>query len=294
MPRLRVDDIALCYKPRVPTKLIEPVNRAASIAKKIHQTFPHKDLPPEIQNNVDRLKELNPGWEYHFYDDSDIEAFIVREYGDAVFQFYKRINSSYGASRADFFRYLLLYKLGGVYLDIKSSATKSFDEVLKNDDQYLLSHWDNGPGGEFEGAGIHHDMPGQGEYQQWFIIAAAGHPYLLAVIQSVLININKYNPVLHGVGQYGVLRLSGPVIYTKTINRIRSSNEHRIVNSASELGLRYSIYKAKRNDNMHQKIFKMHYSQNTSPIVSLTVADKLLTGVLSLVERLKNALAPKF
>ena len=51
-----------------------------------------------------------------------------------------------------------MYKLGGVYLDIKSNTDKAFDTIIKPDDTYILCHWKskdhshylNYPNGEFQ------------------------------------------------------------------------------------------------------------------------------------------------
>ncbi len=102
-----------------------------SIPKIIHQTFKTRNLPPELQENVDKLKAKNPGWEYRFYDDSDIIKFISTFYGYEILTYFERINPKYGAARADLFRYLLMYIYGGVYLDIKSTFTRPIDEVLQ-------------------------------------------------------------------------------------------------------------------------------------------------------------------
>lgn len=77
---------------------------------------------------------MNPGWEHRLYDDADIEAFIRESYGDEILAYYHRIDRRYGAARADLFRYLLLYRLGGVYLDIKSTTVRPLDEVLRPDE----------------------------------------------------------------------------------------------------------------------------------------------------------------
>src|SRR5665213_1678332 len=100
-----------------------------AIPRIIHQTVPDKNnMRPEFRDNVSRLQSLNKNWEHRLYDDQEIRDFIVDSYGSETIDYYERINPLYGAARADFFRYLLLYKFGGVYLDIKSTASKSLDD----------------------------------------------------------------------------------------------------------------------------------------------------------------------
>ncbi|WP_194710980.1 glycosyltransferase family 32 protein [Noviherbaspirillum soli] len=268
---------------------VPAIAEGVGIPKIIHQTFYDKVLSPELQNNVNRLKALNPGWKYRFYDDTDIEHFITSNYPRLVWNYFCRIDNTYGAARADLFRYLLMYKCGGVYLDIKSSLNKPLDETIMPEDCYLLSHWKNGAGEQYDGWGMHEELIGmaQGEYQQWHIACAPGHPFLKAVIETVLANIDKYNPALHDVGRYGVLRVTGPIAYTIAINRLQSKHRCRIVDNNAELGFEYSIYKPTDP----QGILRTHYSALKMPIIKLNAAKKNSALLLKGAQRLKRSLA---
>src|SRR5436190_15289766 len=112
------------------------------IPKLIHQTYPDKNkLTPELHENIRNICQMNPNWIYQLYDDKDIETTILRYYNQEILNIYYRINPIYGAARADFFRYLLIYALGGVYLDIKSTTTQPLDENILSDDRFIISHW---------------------------------------------------------------------------------------------------------------------------------------------------------
>jgi mannosyltransferase OCH1-like enzyme len=279
--------------------LIPPLNRppkrvqlpefaaGTSIPRIIHQTFYERKLSDTLQANVDRLRELNPGWEYRFYDDADIAAFIKENYPPLVWEYYERINPSYGAARADLFRYLLMYKVGGVYLDIKSSATRPLDAVLAPDDRFILSKWHTADG-EFEHWGLVYDLRHVlgGEYQQWHIICAPGHPFLKAVLEQVLSNIDTYDPYLHQTGKRGVLRVTGPVPYTLAIDRILADHPHRVVDGRNLLGLEYNIY----GGSAHVPVFKGHYSLQTTSIVKLHGVKRQLSRVYGLAQFLHDRL----
>jgi len=64
--------------------LLDALPVGETIPKIIHQTFYDRNLPERLQVNVQRLRELNPGWEYRFYDDADVEAFIKDNYPTIV------------------------------------------------------------------------------------------------------------------------------------------------------------------------------------------------------------------
>ena len=84
-----------------------------TIPKVIHQTVANKQqLHPAFAENISMLRELNPGWEHRLYDDDEILQFINTFFDSDVIRAYERINPLYGPARADFFRYLLLYRVG--------------------------------------------------------------------------------------------------------------------------------------------------------------------------------------
>lgn len=242
-------------------------NDTGRIPRIIHQVYPTLPLPAPLRRNVDAMQVANPGWEHRLYDEAACQAFIGEKYGEAVLDRYLRINPRYGAARGDLVRYLIVYALGGVYLDIKSYFDRPIDSVVSADDAYILAQWSNAPDGDNPGFGLHpdvDDVPG-GEYQQWHVIAAPMHPFLRAVIAKVLANIETYRPWRHGVGRNGVFRVTGPIAYTRAILPIVDRHPHKFYPDSGEIGLRYSIGEGYK----HIAAFPKHYSLHTAPVVDL-------------------------
>ena len=206
------------------------------IPKIIHQTFKTNDLPQEIKESVDQLRKMNPDYEYRFYNDDDCLDFIKENYDDETLSLYQSINPNYGSAKSDFFRYLLMYKVGGVYLDIKSSTTKPLSETILYSDEYLLTHW---PGRDWSDILNYY----HGEFQNWHIICRPNHPFLKRTIELVKRNIKNYRG---DKGKEAVLHLTGPIVYSKAI--LESLENHRIYSEGSpvrefklegEIGLTY-------------------------------------------------------
>lgn len=234
-----------------------------AIPKIIHQCFPYKhDLPRLVVDIQDSLKKLNPDWEYRLYDDQDMLDFIEGNFDSQVRQAYLKINPLYGAARVDLFRYLLIHKVGGAYFDIKSSAARPLDDIIDGHD-YVLAPWmpismDNW----FISADTSH-----GHLQQWHILGAPGHPFLQAVIDAVLRNIDDYSVEGWGVARRGVFGLTGPKAYTQAIRPLINQHKHKWYNTATEAGLIYS--KLRRTDS-HLQLFPRthpHYSALREPVV---------------------------
>lgn len=244
------------------------------IPKIIHQTYSTSHLPQKLERNIANIRKLNPDWQYRFYSDEDILDYLEENCSWAL-EYYLRISKRYGAARADLFRYLLLYREGGVYLDIKSSASKPFSQVLRADDRFILSHWRNRPDDKYPGWGIHKEIVSEaGEFQQWFIVSVPEHPFLRKVIEEVCRNITHYDPREFGVGRKGTLRLTGPIAYTRAISEVLASGEYRITDAEEELGLSYSIYHT-GTESSHTHLFKNHYSKQTGMLVCFPLQERL-------------------
>lgn len=163
-----------------------------SIPKIIHQTFKTAALPFLTRWHISGFKKRNPDYAYEFYDDSRIEQFLLAEYGPEVYTLYKKLNI--GAAKADFFRYAILYKKGGIYVDIDSGINGSLNSFIKPDDVAIITR---------EGDPIF--------YAQWALIYSAGHPFLEKTMEMVMENIrtNKYPHDVH--------QMTGPSVYTAAI-----------------------------------------------------------------------------
>lgn len=249
--------------------LLDILPRYSGIPRIIHQTyFTKTSLPAELCSNIESIQSLNPTWEYRLYDDGDIETFILQTYGQTMLNIYHKINPLYGAARADFFRYLLIYAVGGVYLDIKSTITRPLDAVLRDNDFYILSQWDHV---DYPLWGFHSELkhiPG-GELQQWHIISAPRHPFLYHVIQQVIQNIHTYQTNSANTGFKGVIQTTGPIAYTRAIAPLLGVYPYRQVAIEQELGILYSIYDSMSEDKQsnHRHLSKHHYTELNTPLI---------------------------
>ena len=105
------------YYPNKPTyNLVIPAN--------IFQTWHTKVLPPLMNNAVEHIKKCNPNFHYELYDDNDCREFIKNNYNDFILNAYDSLIP--GAYKADLWRYCVLYKKGGIYLDIKYQPVNGF------------------------------------------------------------------------------------------------------------------------------------------------------------------------
>lgn len=71
------------------------------------------------------MRELHPQWEFLFFSDGDAREFVKREFPDhlELYDWYPR-----PVLKADFFRLLVVERLGGFYLDTDFLLLKKLDQ----------------------------------------------------------------------------------------------------------------------------------------------------------------------
>jgi len=177
-----------------------------SIPKIIHQTFKSSNLPFLTRWHISKLRKKNPEYLYEFYDDMRIENFLAEEFDHETLALYKRLNI--GAAKADFFRYAVLLKKGGVYLDIDCKVQRPLRELILKNDAALLSPEKNPTW-----------------FVQWAMIYEAGHPFLQKTMEMMCDNIrqNKFPHDVH--------KMTGPAVYSVAIRACLEENSsipHRV------------------------------------------------------------------
>ena len=156
--------------------------------KNIFQSWYTKDLHPKIQEKIDIMKSMNPDYTYHLYTDEDMDNFVKETY-PLVYPYYNQLNII--VAKVDFWRYLVLYRYGGIYLDMDSSIngkipfTDTTITAEKNPNMYV----------------------------QWALVYAKGHPILKRTIELIVENIKykRYNEI-H--------KMTGLTVYSQAIREI--------------------------------------------------------------------------
>lgn len=260
-------------KKDLPKNILAPLDKTIELPNiekkeyKIYRTYYDINLINNFKVAHNETNKTNPDLEQVYYDDNMVEEFIKNNTTERIYNAYKNINPSYGPARADFFRYLIIYKYGGIYLDIKSSLSKNIKQEI-NEKKLIVSK-----GRKKEYYPFSFGYKSQkinnynwsyfsdieyGEYNNWHFISPAGNNILGKVIQQMVSNIEYgvKNKNYYNHGEYSVLSLTGPIMFTKVINKFKD-NKYL---SLKDINLNKKVkYNASNKD--HKKIgYKKHYS----------------------------------
>ena len=88
------------------------------------------ELPKEVRELYENEMANNAEYTLYYFDDNDVDNFVILEYGILIFDCMSKLIPK--AFQADFWRYLILYKYGGIYLDFTMHTLVPFNEIIKH------------------------------------------------------------------------------------------------------------------------------------------------------------------
>jgi len=140
----------------------------------IYQTWYTKDLPPVMRSTVNRLISDNPQFQHVLYDDDECREFIQQNFDQVVVDAFDSLIP--GAYKADLWRYCILYKNGGIYMDIKYQGVDKFSLYRLTNKEYFVRdmEWD-------KKRGIYNAL----------MVCQPGNPKLWECIQKICENVKN-------------------------------------------------------------------------------------------------------
>jgi hypothetical protein len=177
----------------------QPLRKFWFIPPQIFQTWRDENRTPEMLAAQKTFQEQQ-GYIYRCFTDAQCYSFLETEYGEKYKKAYALLAP--GAYRADFWRYCMLYKFGGVYADAKTTLFRPLDEILRPQDELVLVR----------------DIPSKCLLNGFFACRPR-HPLLKIVIDMVLERIEGR--------EYGEdpLDITGPHIFGKAFCRWRGQKD---------------------------------------------------------------------
>ena len=141
---------------------------------KIYQTWHTKQLPPKMKECVECLKIQNPTFEHFLFDDEDCRKFIETNFSNDILNAYDSLIP--GAYKSDLWRLCVLYKNGGIYIDIKLSCINNFKLIELTENNHFVK-----------------DRVRPLSIYNAVMACEKNHPFLLDAINKIVSNVkNKY------------------------------------------------------------------------------------------------------
>ena len=139
---------------------------------------------------------LSPGYDYKFHTTEMRKDFVEHHFPGETSRLYNRL--TIGAAQADLWRLLVLYKYGGIYMDIDAHLVWPLNRIIPAESSALFLRYKDGAA------------------TNYFIASEPEHPIIQAIISEVLDRIkhNKSNDVY---------TISGPAVFEYVLENIAHS-----------------------------------------------------------------------
>ena len=184
------------------------------IPKIIHQVYEDPNGPPDsLKILSESWIEKNPDWQYVFWSKKEMEN-LVKEFPDFMETYY---SFPFSIQRWDAIRYLILYKHGGLYVDMDYECLAEINEVLTLKTCFL--------GLEPEDHAKKYNrnfLPGNA-----FMASIPNHPFWLSAIDYMRnLNLTDYDE--NNKVNY-ILETTGPFMIAEIYNNYKNQNEIGLV-----------------------------------------------------------------
>jgi hypothetical protein len=177
-----------------------------------------------MQKAVDSITNLNPEYEHRICDDQDCEDYIRTHFPSQVMEAYQTLIPK--AFKADLWRYCVLYREGGVYMDIDFVELVPLRNILLEDDVFVSVK----------------DRPryvGECAVYQAFIACVPELPAMKNVIDFCV------NNILQRERPGSCLAVTGPLAFGRAINEYRQKPDAPLwlgTNKVKETTLRLLLF----------------------------------------------------
>tara|TARA_B100000886_G_C20421972_1_gene492052 strand:+ start:1234 stop:1947 length:714 start_codon:yes stop_codon:yes gene_type:complete len=208
------------------------------IQKNVFQTWKTLDFPYKIEKILNKNKKLNPDFKFHIYTDDQLFDFIKSNYDSEIFNAFEKLK--HPVAKADMWRYLVLFKYGGVYLDIDSKFNNAIKTFINDDDEGVISAEKN-----------------EGNYVQWALFYKKGHPILSKTVEYIIANMDSE------LYKNDIENLTGPKVYARSVKEFYKLSEDKElewskINKNSNVEFEFTI----DNHKHRARIFGIDYSNN--------------------------------
>lgn len=107
-------------------------NSNTEIPNIVYQTWLSKKLPWRLAEQIKIFRNLNKDFSFLIFSDEERDNYMHNNWRDhGIYKIY--CNSIFQPSKADIWRYCILYERGGFYFDIKSGCNLPLKKLKKSD-----------------------------------------------------------------------------------------------------------------------------------------------------------------
>jgi len=207
----------------------------------IYQSWHTNRVPKNMKLAIYKLLDMNPEFDYYLYSDEKCREFISANYSEDVVNAFDTLKP--GAFKSDLWRYCILYKTGGVYLDIKYYSVLPLMNLIKTNPIIYTKENDKSCNPEYF------------KVYNGFMVSPPNNIVFKICIDEIIKNCS------FKLYKHGPLHITGPCLLGRILHAhygknyedllkvdidLKSDDDFRIIYNNNELLKSYSEYRAEQ------------------------------------------------
>lgn len=249
----------------IPTSLSASVEGTSQlIPRVIYQTFKSSEVTDRLYYAAQTWIQYNPDYSYEFYDDIRRDEYVKSYNCEGLSFTNEELNKAYNdvkpqASKADIWRYLILYEKGGVYTDMDTMCKVPLSEYINSDDTVVTGIVGKCTDGEINRN--FHFIEDRNFFITWwhlfsqmFMVYTPKNPFVKTALEICIESINTRTPVPGSESCPNLVeRYTGPCVLDYAVRQLLglSKNEDLEVQYDTVLSL----------ENLNQKIHLININE---------------------------------
>jgi len=117
-------------------KLVTAPRVLSGVPLTIYESWHSNHVPTKMRETIYSLLDMNPEFDYYLYSDEACRKFIQDNFNEDVVAAFDALKP--GAYKSDLWRYCILYKKGGVYLDIKFKSLVPLAPIIEKNPEIFV------------------------------------------------------------------------------------------------------------------------------------------------------------
>tara|TARA_B110000003_G_C16495797_1_gene475367 strand:+ start:77 stop:790 length:714 start_codon:yes stop_codon:yes gene_type:complete len=172
------------------------------IPKQIFRAWQTQTFHKKVEKRIKKTIKINQEYEHTIFTEPQRDDFVIANFDKDIVDAYKKLNNV--VAKVDLWRYLIIYKYGGVYLDMDASIENPIKSFLNENDKGLVSAETN-----------------ENLFLQWALFYKKEHPIIKKTIEFTIRNINE--------NRYpnDIANLTGPGVYTEALGYIHNQSQNK-------------------------------------------------------------------
>jgi hypothetical protein len=175
----------------------------------IYQSWTTNSIPPKMKENMDRVLRENPQFDHYLFSHQSCENFIKNNFSKSVLKAFRMLKP--GAYKSDLWRYCILWKNGGVYMDVKFYPVVPLVDLLTNHPDLFIrddiaTHTSNVTMQCKKSAGLYNG----------FLVSKPNNPIFKEMIDTIVKHCKAKNL------ENSMLQVTGPCLLGQVVTRHKS------------------------------------------------------------------------